>query len=89
MGSGGLFLMTGLIAVSLGLIDTEYVGNRVVKEECDCKAMTDVLRIHTDRLSELIGYERHTMRLLEWQKNFKQYHSSGIHFNSSSSAGRA
>lgn len=37
------------------------------QSNCDCKDLSDVIRMHNDRLSELVNYERHTRLLLEWQ----------------------
>ena len=38
-----------------------------VESNCDCSHFSDVLRIHNERLSELVNYERHTRLLLEWR----------------------
>nr|CAH0099140.1 unnamed protein product [Daphnia galeata] len=37
---------------------------------CDCERLNDMLNAHTKHLSELVGYERKTDKLLEWKKNF-------------------
>lgn len=52
--------------------------NRLIKnqEQCDCVKIFDVLRLHSDRLSELVTYERHTRRLLEWQKTLPSNHQA-------------
>lgn len=37
---------------------------------CDCERLNHMLNVHTKQLSELVGYERKTERLIEWQKKF-------------------
>jgi hypothetical protein len=37
---------------------------------CDCERLNDMLNANTKLLSELVGYERKTDKLLEWKKNF-------------------
>lgn len=65
-----------LIITFLIIIIRVNASNHLIKnqEQCDCLKIFDVLRLHSDRLSELVTYERHTRRLLEWQKTLPSNH---------------
>ena len=64
MQSCQLFRLLCLFAITLTCL-----GNNGENNWCDCERLNDMLNAHTKHLSELVGYERKTDKLLEWKKN--------------------